>query len=117
MMREPVDVNDPAAIEARIREQVEGGRVLVGRHARLEMKREEPPITASELREGLLSGRVLENYPDDRRGPSALLLGFAAAGRPIHVVCTTSKPQLFVITTYEPRPPKFVTPTQRGPQL
>ncbi len=36
------------------------------------------------------------------------------AGRPIHVVCTTSHPTLIIITVYEPTPPKWVTPVERG---
>jgi hypothetical protein len=57
---------------------------------------------------------VLENYPEHRRGACCLLYGRAANGRHLHVVCTTAQPVLIVITVYEPRPPRWITPTQRG---
>jgi hypothetical protein len=31
----------------------------------------------------------------------------------LHVVCTTAGPTLILITVYKPRPPKWVSPTQR----
>ena len=30
---------------------------------------------------------MVEDYPDDSRGHSCLMLGFGKGGRPIHVVC------------------------------
>ncbi len=59
------------------------------------------------------SGEILENYAEHRRGPCCLLLGYTAEGRPLHVVCTTIQPVLVLITVYEPRAPKWITPTQR----
>lgn len=32
----------------------------------------------------------------------------------LHVVSTTAQPVLVIITVYEPKPPKWVTPTQRS---
>ena len=32
-------------------------------------------------------GDLVEDYPDDSRGHSCLMLGFGGGGRPIHVVC------------------------------
>jgi hypothetical protein len=55
----------------------------------------------------------LENYPEHRRGACCLLSGFTHGGRRIHIVCTTARPVLIIITVYEPRPPKWVTPTRR----
>ncbi|MBM4122800.1 MAG: DUF4258 domain-containing protein [Nitrospira sp.] len=57
--------------------------------------------------------QVIENYPEHRRGPCCLLNGQTERGRPLHIVCTTAQPSLIIITAYEPRPPKWVTPTQR----
>jgi hypothetical protein len=33
----------------------------------------------------------------------------------VHVVCTTARPVLIIITVYEPRLPKWLTPTNRRP--
>ncbi|MGI9174228.1 MAG: DUF4258 domain-containing protein [Rhodothermales bacterium] len=48
------------------------------------------------------------------RGLCCLVNGKTRRGRPIHVVCTTARTPLFVVTVYEPKPPKFITPSQRG---
>lgn len=46
---------------------------------------------------------VIEDYPDDKYGPSCLILGYTKAGRPLHVQCSyPSRPLVKVITLYEP---------------
>jgi hypothetical protein len=48
--------------------------------------------------------RVVESYPKDRPLPSALLLGFTKARRPIHAVSAVDEEDemLWVITVYKP---------------
>ena len=70
-------------------------------------------ITLPEVYDSVLSGEVLENYPGHRRGACCLVNGVTAGGRRLHVVCTTSRSVLIIITVYEPRPPKWTTPTAR----
>ena len=41
----------------------------------------------SQLESVLLSGTILEQYPDDQRGESCLILGFLPEGILVHVVC------------------------------
>ena len=57
---------------------------------------------------------ALEHYPEHRRGPCCLVCGYTVEKRPLHVVCTTEQPLLILITAYEPKPPKWETPTLRG---
>ncbi len=46
---------------------------------------------------------IVEDYPQDKYGPSCLLLGFTDAGRPLHIqVSYPSRPVLKIITMYEP---------------
>ena len=71
-------------------------------------------ILLSEVLEAIASSQLLENYPERRRGACCLTLGHTRAGRPLHIVCTTEAPLLIIITVYEPKPPKWVTPTKRG---
>jgi hypothetical protein len=62
-------------------------------------------ITVAEIRECISGGTIIEDYPDDKYGPSCLLLGFTFAGRPLHIQC--SYPAHFIlkiITPYEPDP-------------
>ena len=63
---------------------------------------------------GLVNGELLENYPEHKRGACGLLGGAVLDGRPVPIVCTTARPVLIVITVYEPKPPKWLTPTQRN---
>lgn len=46
-------------------------------------------------------GELIEDYPEDTRGHSCLILGFPT-GRPIHVVCSPKKEYLAIITAYLP---------------
>lgn len=46
---------------------------------------------------------LIEDYPEDPRGHSHLLLGFAGR-KPIHAVCAVHENALVVITVYRPEP-------------
>ena len=106
-----VDVNDVEAAFERIRAQAAAEDIRITQHAQQEMVEED--ITLDEIMEAIATGRILENYPGHRRGACCLLNGFARSSRPIHIVCTTARPVLIIVTVYEPRPPKWMTPTQR----
>lgn len=95
----------------RIRTLASKGHLRVTPHAQQEMVEES--ITLDELLHAISNGRILENYPDHRRGACCLLHGVDADNRDLHVVCTTEHPTLIIITVYLPKPPKWVTPTQR----
>jgi hypothetical protein len=95
----------------KVREQAASGAFRLTQHAQQEMVEEEIPLDA--VLDGIGSAEVLEDYPEHRRGPCCLLNGMTRQGRPLHIVCTTAHPVLIIITVYEPKPPKWVTPTQR----
>ena len=60
-------------------------------------------ISVAELRQAFRVAQVVEDYPNDKYGPSCLLLGFSDAGRPLHIQCSyPSRPMLKIITVYEP---------------
>ena len=98
-----------------IRRRVRAGRVRVTQHGHTEMVDES--ITLDDVFEAIESdtAQILENYPTHQRGACCLLGGETEDGRPVHVVCTTENPTLIIITVYEPMPPKWLTPTKRGP--
>jgi len=52
-------------------------------------------------------GEVTEDYPEDARGHSCLILGQGAAGQPIHVVCSPKDEFLAIITAYLPDPDQW----------
>jgi len=71
-------------------------------------------LMISEIEEAILSGSILESYPNYKRGYSCLVVGFTKSGKPLHIVCGKSGDILVVITIYIPTPPKFITPYQRA---
>jgi Domain of unknown function (DUF4258) len=42
-------------------------------------------IRVQEIREVIANGQVIEDYPEDKYGPSCLICGLTQAQRPIHV--------------------------------
>ena len=71
-------------------------------HAIRQMSRPERLITSSEIRCVIESGEVIEDYPEDVRGHSCLILGFGDEMRPIHIVCSPKDEYLALITAYLP---------------
>jgi len=77
-------------------------RILFLPHAIRQMLRPERMITRLEVRQVIEMGEILEDYPNDSRGHSCLLLGFGDSQRPIHVVCAPKADYLAIITAYLP---------------
>jgi len=73
-------------------------------------------IHVGELEEALTAKcELIEDYPDDKYGPSCLLLGFTKKGRALHVVCSyPSRPLVKIITLYEPDPSQWTDNRIRG---
>ncbi len=67
------------------------------------MSRPDRMITIDEIREAVLFGEIIEEYPEDQRGESYLIL-HAKQNRVIHVVCAPKTEYLAIITAYLPAP-------------
>jgi hypothetical protein len=66
-------------------------------------------IAVREVRDAVEAAEVIEDYPNDKYGPSCLLLGFTATARPLHVqVSHSTRPIIKVITVYEPDPDRWI---------
>lgn len=60
-------------------------------------------IILDDIRDAIAGGEVIEDYPDDKYGPSCLIFGRTRTGRPLHVQCSyPSRPLIKIITVYEP---------------
>ena len=71
-------------------------------------------VSVTEIREAIVKGEIIEEYPDDKYGPSCLISGKTAGGRAIHVQCSYPSRQLMkVITVYEPDPERWIDFTVR----
>ena len=68
-----------------------------------ERERQADKIAVAELEEALSECEIIEQYPDDPRGPSCLVVGFSG-NRPVHAVCAvkTDPEELLLITVYDP---------------
>jgi hypothetical protein len=65
-------------------------------------------ISVGEIREAVSRGEIIEDYPQDKYGPSCLIFGFTQAGRPLHIQCSyPSRPVIKVITVYDPDPDEW----------
>ena len=66
-------------------------------------------VSVQEMHEAIANGEIIEDYPDDKYGPSCLILGFTQAGRPLHIQCSyPSRPLVKIITLYEPDPAQWI---------
>ena len=77
-------------------------RILFLPHALSQMNAPERMISTQEVRAAVLLGAVIEDYPEDVRGHSCLMLGWGDENRPIHVVCAEKPDYLAIITAYLP---------------
>jgi hypothetical protein len=77
-------------------------KILYLPHALRQMSRPDRMITALEVREVVEQGEVIEDYPEDQRGHSCLMLGYGTSDRAIHVVCSPKDDYLAIITAYLP---------------
>jgi hypothetical protein len=88
----------------RLRSLVRAGRYRLTLHA--EEERDTEQITIQEIEEALtsLTAEIVEDYPNDPRGHSALVLGFMKSGKPLHLVCSIHEETAIVVTVYRPDP-------------
>jgi hypothetical protein len=91
---------------AAIRIKVLAGEWELSRHAVDQCLRR--AIRVSDLSECLLSGEIIEIYPDDKYGPSCLVLGRTSGGKITHVHCSDeTRPFVKIVTAYEPDPRRW----------
>ena len=91
---------------AGVRRELAAGQFEFSRHAfRRAVERN---VSEQEIREAGARAEVIEDYPDDKYSPSALLLGSTNAGRPLHFqISWAETPLTKMITLYEPDPEEW----------
>ena len=105
------EANDLLTILETIKNCFKNENIRFTLHALDEMAEED--IETNDIIDAVASGQILENYPEHLRGACCLIGGLTQRGRNIHIVCTTTLQPVIIITVYEPKPPKWITPTQR----
>ena len=88
-------------------------RILFLPHTIQQMSRPERMITTKEVEIVVTTGELIEDYPDDVRGHSCLLLGYGIESRVIHVVCSPKKDYLAIITAYLPNQNQWLSDFKR----
>ena len=74
-----------------------------------ELRSDERGISREEIQQAIDSGEVIEDYPNDKYGPSCLILGYTQAGRALHMQCTYPTNGIVkVITVYDPIPSRWI---------
>jgi hypothetical protein len=97
--------SDPGIGDGDILERVRRAaakRILFLPHAVSQMSSPDRMISTREVRTVVFSGMVVEDYPQDVRGHSCLVLGWGDGGRPVHIVCAPKRDYLAIITAYLP---------------
>jgi hypothetical protein len=89
-----------------LRQKVSRGQMEYSLHAVRQMVARD--ISPEEVAQTVLAGEVIEDYPDDKYGPSCLICGETTGKRVLHIQCTQpSRPLLKVVTVYEPDPAEW----------
>jgi hypothetical protein len=84
---------------AALREVIRKRAYLLTSHA--SHRAVERNISSRDIEEAILTGTVIEDYPEDKYGPSCLMLGETNSGRSLHVQ-VSYPPAVKIVTVYEP---------------
>jgi len=74
-----------------------------------ELRRRQRGISIPDIRQAIITGEIIEDYPNDYPYPSSLVLGYGISNEPLHLVCGIGNNTLFVITAYKPSGEKWET--------
>ena len=88
-----------------LREYYFNHQVYISEHA--DRRFRERGIKARDVRNCVMNGRIIEDYPDDFPFPSCLILGKDLNGNALHVVMSSEGSMGRIITAYKPDPKKW----------
>lgn len=80
-------------------------KILWSFHATIRMQ--DRLINRSDVINCILSGKIIENYPNDSPFPSCLIFGYAINNKILHVVGNNNNTEIYIITAYYPDNIKF----------
>ncbi len=94
-----------------IKAKTKDGKYFMSQHAVVESAKD--MVDDEDIVAAILSGELIEDYPDDKRGHSCLICGKMRDGRYLHVVAGMAEENAVIITTYLPSSDKWETPFKR----
>ena len=68
---------------------------------------QERDISREDVKNCLLKGEIIEDYPEDFPHPSCLVFGYSVNNKVIHVVVGNDGEYIYIITAYFPNTVKF----------
>ena len=75
-------------------------------------------IACKEILEMVENGQIIEDYPEDKFGPSCLIYGKTNLERPLHIQCSyPTRPKIKIIIVYEPDPEEWIDFRKRRKKL
>lgn len=88
-----------------LKEYFQRDTIVISQHAKNRCR--ERNIKQKDIKNCLLTGEIIEQYPDDFPFPSCLVFGKATDDRIIHVVVSDESESGRIITAYVPDTDKF----------
>ena len=74
--------------------------ITVTKHARQRMV--ERNIKIADIRNAILTGEIIEDYPNRKPYQACLILGNDTVGNPLHVIVASDEKHLKLVTSYYP---------------
>lgn len=90
---------------AKLREYYRQDRIIVSIHAQERLRQRK--IKQRDIRQCILNGEIIEQYPEDYPYPSCLVFGYAAKDLILHVVVSDEGTAGRIITAYFPDEDNF----------
>ena len=63
---------------------------------------QERDISRLDVKNGIATGEIIEDYPDDYPNPSCLIFGYSVNGHILHIVAGCDNINIYIITAYYP---------------
>ena len=68
---------------------------------------QERDISRDDVKNGIATGEIIEEYPDDFPNPSCFIFGYNVNDRILHIVAGCDNINIYIITAYYPDTRKF----------
>jgi len=76
--------------------------IAITEHARIRLY--ERNVSIDDIVNGINTGEIIKQYPDDKPLPSCLILGFSVKLEYVHIVASCDTNFIYLITAYFPDP-------------
>lgn len=89
----------------RLQEYYKQDKIIISVHAQERLRQR--GIKQKDIKSCIMSGEIIEQYPDDFPFPSCLIFGYSIDEKVLHVVASDEGTASRIITAYYPNTEKF----------